>query len=279
MKSFFEKIKRFFSKLKEDKVSESAAECAYFTILAFIPFIIFLISIIQFFNLDESSINFFVREIFPTSMQGLIFNIILEAHSKSIGTISIAIIITLWSAGKGFFSLCKGLRTIYKVKGTKPNIFVRLEGCVYTLIFILAIVLLLVVRVFGNSIYNLISSKYEIAGNIISHILKLRTLFMLVLLFVLFLLIYRYIPKHKKKIGTQIIGAIFTSVAWYVTSWIFSMYVDIFTGFSNTYGSLTTIILILMWVYYCMYIILVGAEINFLVQEYRFKMLDSNNNK
>ena len=276
MKDLIEKISRFFYKLKEDKISACSAECAYFTILAFIPFIIFLISIIQFFNLDENSINFFITEIFPSSMHELIFNIILEARSKSVGTVSVAAIITLWSAGRGFFALCKGLRNIYKVEERKPNLLIRLEGSIYTLIFIFAIILLLVVRVFGNAINNLISSKFEIAGNIISFILKFRTLIMIFMLFTIFLLIYRYIPRHKKKIGTQVFGAAFSATAWYITSWAFSVYVDVFKGFSNTYGSLTTIILIMMWLYACMYIILVGAELNFLLQEYKFKMLNSN---
>ena len=277
MKNLLEKISRFFYKLKEDKISECSAECTYFTILAFIPFIIFLISMIQFFNLDESAITFVIKEIFPSSMHELIFNIILEAHSKSVGTISIAAIITLWSAGRGFFALCKGLRNIYKVEEKKPTLFVRLEGSLYTLIFILAIILLLIVRVFGNLINDLISSKFELAGNIISYILRFRTLIIIFSLFIFFLLIYRYIPRHKKTIGTQVVGAVFSAVAWYIASWAFSIYVDVFKGFSNTYGSLTTIILIMMWLYACMYIILVGAELNFLVQEYKFKMLNDNN--
>ncbi len=275
MKKITEKIKRFFYKLKDDKVSECAAECAYFTILAFIPFIIFLISLIQYFNLDESSITFFVREVFPANMRELIYNIIDEAHSKTLGTISIAIIITLWSAGKGFYSICKGLRNIYNIEENKPNLLIRLEGTIYTLIFIILVFFLLIIRVFGNSIYILISSKFEVAGNIISYILRLRTIFFVLALFVLFLLIYRFVPRHKMGMKTQIVGAAFTAIAWYITSWVFSVYVDVFKGFSNTYGSLTTIILIMMWVYTCMYIILVGAEINNLIREYKYKMLNN----
>lgn len=277
MKSLFEKISRFFAKLKKDKVSECAAECAYFTILSFIPFIIFLISLIQYFRLDEGLISFVVTELFPTSMQDLINNIILEAHSKSFSTVSIAIVITLWSAGKGFFALCKGLRNIYKVEDDKPNLLKRIEGSIYTLIFIFSIILLLVVRVFGNSIYEWIRIKFDVAGIIVSKILRFRTFIFMIGLFILFLFIYSFIPHHRKKVRTQIVGAAFASIGWYVTSWIFSIYVDIFKGFSNTYGSLTTIILIMMWVYFCMYVILIGAEINDLIQEYKHKMLNSKN--
>ena len=121
----------------------------------------------------------------------------------------------------------------------------------------------------------LINDKFEIAGMFISKILKFRTFIFMIGLFIFFLLIYSFIPRHKKKIRTQIVGSAFASISWYIISWIFSVYVDIFRGFSNTYGSLTTIILIMMWLYFCMYFILIGAEINDLIQEYKYKMLDA----
>ena len=64
----------------------------------------------------------------------------------------------------------------------------------------------------------------------------------------------------------QIPGAIFTACAWQVISFVFSIYLDIFTGFTTMYGSLTMIILIMLWLYMCMYVILLGGEVNALLQ-------------
>ena len=138
----------------------------------------------------------------------------------------------------------------------------RIEGTFYTLVFIIAIILFLVIIVFGNRINNLISQKFVSIGLIISFILKIRIFIFLLAMFFLFLMIYSFVPKHRLSIKKQILGAVFASVAWYIISWLFSIYVDLFAGFSNTYGSLTSIILVMMWVYVCMYIILIGAEIN-----------------
>ena len=279
MKNIIEKFNKFFMKIKKDRVSECAAECAYFTILSFIPFIIFLISLIQFLKLDDGLINFIIKELFPKNMHDMINNIVIEAHSKSFTTVSIAILITLWSAGKGFFALCKGLRNIYKVEDDKPNLLKRIEGSIYTLIFILSIIVLLVLGVFGNSIYEWIYAKFDIAGIILSKILRFRTFIFMIGLFILFLFIYSFIPHHKKKMKTQVVGAAFSSIGWYVTSLIFSIYVDIFKGFSNTYGSLTSIILIMMWVYVGMYVILLGAEFNELIQIYNDTNVNRKNNR
>ena len=62
-------------------------------------------------------------------------------------------------------------------------------------------------------------------------------------------------------------GAAFSAVGWMILSWIFSVYLDIFKGFSSMYGSLTTIVLIMLWLYFCMYILLLGGEVNMILRD------------
>lgn len=263
MKIVINEIKDFFSRLQKDNISECAAECAYFTILSFIPFIMFFITLVQFTNIDKETIYFIMKELIPSTMFPIIQGIIDEIYTKSLGTISITVIVALWSAGKGFFSLCKGLRKIYKVDlDKKPNWITRIEGTIYTLIFIIAIIAVLLILVFGNRINDLFLNKFDSVSAIISIILKIRPLLFIVAMTVVFTLIYRFVPRHKQSFKNQIYGGIFTSIAWYAISFFFSVYIDLFKGFSNMYGSLTSIILIMMWVYACMYTILLGAEIN-----------------
>lgn len=267
MKTFFNKIEYISDKLKDDHISEYAAECAYFTILSFIPFIIFFLTLIQFTTIDKESIFYWIRQVVPTTMEDIILGIIDEVYAKSVGTISIAAIFALWSSSKGFFYLSKGLRKVYNTEKHKLTAIVRLEGLFYTLIFVIAIIVFLIIMILGKRIHNLMLDKFEPISLITGKILKIRWFLLIGIMFLIFLMIYRFIPKHKMKVKTQIYGAIFSSIAWYVTSWAFSVYIDIFQGFSNTYGSLTSIILIMMWVYACMYIILLGGEINILFQK------------
>ena len=65
----------------------------------------------------------------------------------------------------------------------------------------------------------------------------------------------------------QLMGAAFSAVGWMIVSWIFSVYLDIFKGFSSMYGSLTTIVLIMLWLYFCMYILLLGGEVNVILRD------------
>ena len=82
------------------------------------------------------------------------------------------------------------------------------------------------------------------------------------------LCIYRFLPNHKVRLRYQLPGAIFTAFGWALASFIFSIYMDIFRGFSSMYGSLTTIVLIMLWLYFCMYVLLLGGEINLFVEEH-----------
>lgn len=257
--------KKFFEKMQDDHISEYAAECAYFTIFSFIPFIIFFLTLIQFTTVDKENILYWVSQVVPTSMNDTFINIIQEVYSKSFGTISISAVLALWSSSQGFYYLSKGLRHIYGTKKQKTNIIIRIEGILYTLIFIISIIAFLLIMLLGERIHNIFDNRIEALSAIISYILKIRGFLLVIPMFIVFLFIYKFVPKHKLPMKTQVFGAGFSAIAWYVVSWFFSVYINLFQGFSNTYGSLTSIILIMMWVYVCMFIILIGAEINYYI--------------
>ena len=76
-----------------------------------------------------------------------------------------------------------------------------------------------------------------------------------------FMLLYAFIPNIKLKVRDQFPGALFSAVSWNLFSWGFSIYVGTFNGLS-IYGSLSAIVVIMLWLYFCMYLLLIGAHIN-----------------
>ena len=262
IKKCFNKIINIFNDIKEDRIGEYAAQCAYYTILSFIPFIILLITMLQYTNITKQEIINIANTVTPNSMNELLSNVIEEVYSKSLGTISISLLVTLWSAGNGFFALYNGFMSIYKIRDDRNYIYSRLKASGYTIFFLIALILTLVLLVFGNEINYILKEHFPEIWSIIANILMIRNVVTGVILCIMFLVLYRYIPYRKAKIKEQIPGAIFSSLGWQMISFCFSIYLDVFRGFSIMYGSLTTTILIMMWVYACMYIILIGAEIN-----------------
>ena len=133
--------------------------------------------------------------------------------------------------------------------------------------FILVIIFLLVLSVFGNTLNILIAEHVSILSRLADWLIRMRVYITPVVLMVFSLLIYKFLPNRKDSLKKQIPGAIFAAIGWMIVSWIFSVYVDLFKGFSDMYGSLTTIVLIMLWMYFCMYSILLGGEINILMYD------------
>ena len=130
------------------------------------------------------------------------------------------------------------------------------------MVFVVAIILSLVVLVFGNSLHKMAMEYIPILTYVTGIILRLKGMVSIAILAALFMLLYRFVPNRKVRIIRQAPGAAFSAVCWYVFSIVFSLYVEYSPGLANMYGSLTTIVLVMLWLYFCMYIILIGAEIN-----------------
>lgn len=256
-----QKFRNISANISFQDISTFSAQCSYYTILSFIPFIILLLTFIQYTGLEQETLFIVISKLVPSNMSELVLGIVREVYSKSLGTISVSIIVTMWSAGKGLLSLTRGLHSIYDIKDKKSNsvIYLRVKSIIETIIFIFFIVLGLVVLVFGNLIISIIQNYFGIFKN--ANFLLAEFAFIFVT-FVVFLFLYKFLPKHKVSFRTQIPGAVFGALGLNMVSFVFSRYLDIFKGFSITYGSLTTLILIMMWVYACFYTVFLGAELN-----------------
>ena len=259
-------IKKYFKKvtgmLGNHYISEHSAQCAFFIILSFIPFVILLLTLIKYLGLEQETLYSLFKAILPNDINNKILDIIQEVYTKSIGTISISIIFIIWSSGKGFYALAKGLNSIY-IENKKQNYFsLKIRSIICTIGFVLVIVLALVVLVFGNKINIFINEHYIKLAEFTNAILNYTKMIIFVMLIFIFTLIYKFVPKHKVKFKYQIPGAFFTAIGWGLISHLLSVYLERTSGFSVIYGSLTIVMLLFMWIYLCIYILLLGAIIN-----------------
>ncbi len=247
-----------------------AAQAAYFFVLSMIPIILLLLTMVQFTPLTKADVMESVLKVFPTSVEGLIESIIDQVYSQSGTVIPVTILVALWSAGKGVLSVTSGLNCVYESKETRNYVVIRFRSSLYTIIFLVAIILSLVLSVFGNSIVLMLNEHFPVLERLTDIIIETRTLATLAILTLFWDLVYKYLPNRrnlgKTTMKRQLPGALFTACGWLAISFVFSIYLNIFTGFSSMYGSMTTIILILLWLYMCMYVILLGGEVNALLE-------------
>ena len=267
LKEIYQKILNMTADVTEDHVGAYAAQSAYFFMLCMIPIILLLITMVQYTPVTKADVMTAVIQVFPTSVDSMITSIVNQVYNQSSGIIPITVVVALWSAGKGVLAMTSGLNCVYKCNETRNYIFLRIRATIYTVMFILVIIFLLVLSVFGNTLNIFIAAHVPILKNLADRLIAMRTIITPMVLMVFCLLIYKFLPNRKDKLRKQLPGAVFAAIGWMIVSWIFSVYVDIFKGFSDMYGSLTTIVLIMLWMYFCMYCILLGGELNMMMYD------------
>ena len=258
-------IGHFLAEAKKDHINAYAAQAAYFMTLSFIPFVMILLSAVKYTPVTKDYIFLLVSRMLPSFADSLAVSILEEIYAKSAATIPIAVVIAIWSSGKGVMAITIGLNTVYGVAETRNFILVRLRAVLYTIIIIVSIILSLVLMVFGKSLQALIEKRFPKLGEVSDFIMNIRLFgvaVLLVVLVVFFTMLFKFLPNRKEKLKDQLPGSVFTAGTWALYSFAFAAYIERTSGFSYMYGSLTMVIIMMLWLYFCMYLMLLGAEIN-----------------
>ena len=256
-------VQWFIRRFGENTLSVHAAHVVFFVMVSFFPFVMFFFTLLRYTPLTEENIILLLEAVVPEGIRGVLEAWIREAYHQSSGTIlSITVITTLWSGSKGFMGITYGLDKIYQVKNQRNWVVNRLSSLLYTLAFAGILMLSLIVLVYGNKILLAVDSFFSIEAPLFIGIFSLRSILGFGIFFLFFLLLYMFIPDRKANAKEEVPGALFTAVFWILFSYLFSVYVDYFSNFSSVYGSLTYIVLFMLWMYICMDILFFGALIN-----------------
>ncbi|MCR5754883.1 MAG: YihY/virulence factor BrkB family protein [Acetatifactor sp.] len=251
----------FSTQMKKQNISAFAASTAFFLFLSFVPMLIVLCTIIPFTPLTEADITGLITDVTPDTLDTLIESMIDSVFEKSAGVMSVAILTTIWSAGKGVMALIQGLNAINDVDENRNYFHLRFVASFYTVIMLVSILLSMLIVIFSNQLIGIAERRLPHFTQIHSVSMHLRVIITWAVITLLICVIYSYVPNQKLRFREQIPGAALSAVAWSVFSWGFSVYVSFSKSFS-IYGSISLIIMVMIWLYFCMYIIMVGAYIN-----------------
>ena len=251
----------FTKQITRDNISAFASSTAFFFFLSLMPTLIIVCSLLPFTSLTEGNLITAVVEVMPDFLDSLTVLMIEQMYQKSVRLLPLAIIVMLWSSSKGMMALMVGLNVVNEVAETRNYFLLRIEASFYMVITVIALLVSLTLSVFGDSVVSAIYSLFPNVGTVVSLLMRFRFLVIWTLLTVVFTITYTYVPNKKMKMRHQVPGAVFSAVGWSAFSYIFSIYVDFFHGMS-VYGSLSTIIIMMFWLYCCLYILLIGANLN-----------------
>lgn len=266
IKAIYKAFSLFGKKITHDAVAAFSAQTAFFIIISAFPFLVLIVSVLEKIPFISADMMYTVLDIFPRTVMEYMENIIKEICSgNSVAIISISAAVLLWAASKGVTSIMRGLNFIYKIDEKRNFLEIRLVSVGYTIGFVVYIVLTLIFIFGGGMLSSLLKSRlpenlfFTVIYRIVSFLGKLM------LLTVLFGLVYLIVPKRKATIKSQLPGAVLSALGWLGYSWFYSFYIDHLAGNSYVYGSLTSIILIMLWLYVCMYIFFIGGEVNSII--------------
>ncbi|AYE34158.1 YihY/virulence factor BrkB family protein [Clostridium septicum] len=253
----------FIVKVKNDDIFALASQLAYYLILSFFPFLIFLMTLIGFSNLNSMEVLDGLRSILPSSVFELVSKIVIEVvDTQYTGLLGASIAITIWSASSGFRAVIKGINKAYNMEEDRSFFKRVIVAIFFTFTLALIIILTLAMLVFGDVIGDYLISVLPFK-DIIETLWNLTRYVIIVFIMTwIFACIYRYTPATKRKWREVFPGAIISTLGWIGVSLGFSYYINNIANYSRFYGSLGAVFVLMTWLYITSMILILGAEIN-----------------
>lgn len=260
-------INNYLDRLKKDNISAFSAQAAFFLIMSVVPFFSLLLTLVKYLPISTQMLRSTIEIFLPSPLEPMASTIIDELLYKTNSAIlSVSVLVAIWSASKGVMAIINGLKAVYHVEDNRNYFLVRLISSLYTVVFVVAIIVTLLLIVFGNTIYHALKQDFPTAADFIGIFVRQKFVLSFCVLTLFFLFIYQLVKRESNEFIYLVPGAVFSSLSWIIFSYAFSIYIEKFSDFSYTYGSLATIILLMLWVYTCMYLLFIGAELNIEVQ-------------
>lgn len=270
-------MKELWKRINEVDVTGLGAQLAFFFLLSIFPLLIFLITLLPYLNIAENQVYDFMANVVPGEIYLLIeetLNDILNQENRQL--LSFGLIATIWSASLGMNALIKSLNRSYGVEENRPILIARGMSIITTVLMIFIMLIALVLPIFGRQIGLFIFSFFGLETGFLETWNTLRFSIPPLIIFVVAAVIYWAAPNVKLNFKSVLAGAAFTSIGWLAVSFGFSVYINNFANYSATYGGIGGVIMLMLWLYVSAILLMVGGQINAVMQA-RHDILELNN--
>lgn len=258
----------FIKKIGDDDIFALGAQLAYYMVLSFIPFLMFLMTLVGFSHLNSDAVLNLLSNVMPTEAFNLIQSTVIEiVDREQTGLLWISIALAIWVSSSGFKAVIKGLNKAYGVKETRSYIKLKLISMIYTILLALIVIATLFLFVFGDVIGNFFMKVLEHPEFIYYIWNMLRYVVVILIMILFFMFLYNATPCVRLGWLEVIPGAVITTLGWISISYIFAYYVNNFSNYSRLYGSLGAVFMFMTWMFITSMILILGGEINAVLAE------------
>ncbi|WP_137625006.1 YihY/virulence factor BrkB family protein [Lactiplantibacillus pingfangensis] len=254
-------------------VSNNAIVLAYYALMSIAPIILIIGNIVARFNLQTRQILAYAQEFIPSNIYATIKPILLSFLSSSgSGSLSIGIVVTIWSASQIIAAIRRSLNEAYGVTSSQGAIVTRLMAFLLTLGLLLLIVGLSIFFTLSQVVMDAILSLTNTSAAFIpkwwARLLANKNLITFVGMFMLAMLLYYFVPNAAVKLRYVWIGSLVTTLGWIVISQGFRLYVELFAKRVTSYQTIGSLIVLMFWLNFSGMLLMFGGVVNASVQEW-----------
>lgn len=275
-------IQRFAEKISDRYTAACAAQAAFFMLLSIVPMASLILALATYLPFSQQDVLDLIMRVIADEFAVYVTDILNDLYARAGSmVISLSIVATLWSASKGIQALIDGFNSMYAVRQETNFLKSRMIAIIYTILFIIFFALILSVYVTVSHYYRIYIHDIVEAGSNLQKVLWFVRYILGWLLFYAFILsLYVVLPggfglpigkeEHMnltKRFKEQMPGAAFCAVSWLVISRIVVFYIQHFPSVSVMYGSLAGIVIVMLWLYFSMYSLFIGAVFNYLLSK------------
>lgn len=245
-------------------VMQGAAEMAYFLLLSLIPILLVVANIIPLLPFETAEVFGLMEQAFPPDINEFLMPIV-EGYLESAGggsAISIGLLAAIWSASKVFNTLRRVLDQVYGTTDQKNFIIARLLSLAVMIAILLVVASAVFIFVFGEQIFALFDQIFGVPFPFGEIILSLRWVVLPLILLVVGIIIYDFVPNHHIKWTYALPGAIFMTIGLFLMTQFFSLITRFMGGDAVTNQTLGGFIVLMLFLYISNTIILLGALVN-----------------
>ena len=256
-------------------VSRSASELAYFLILTFFPILICVSAFVGRLDLNLSDMLSGTDVFLPGSVNAILNEYLRYIEtSQTPGLLLVGIVMTVLSASAAVRGLMNIMHEIYG-RATFRGLSQLVASILFALLLLVTIYLSIVVVVTGNWFFHLVEQLFHLENfaERFNTWQWLKYLILLGLVFLFILLLYKFTAPLDKPRPPVVIGAFAAAVALAVASVIFSWFMSRSTNYSLVYGSLASMIILLVWLYLCGNILILGNAVNYVLYRHRLEKI------
>ena len=246
-----------------------AANAGYFMVLSVFPMLVLVLGILRYTELDAGDLLDLLAGYLPAALLDDAESLIAKTYAHTgAAVVSVSALGALWSSSRGIYGILRGLNSIYGVQEDRGYFYTRAISLFYTFGFLVVILLSLALNVFGEYLICGLPQGRNLLRDVLRAVLNFRFGVMLVLQTAVFSAMYTVLPNRRNSFRRSLPGGVLASLGWLIFSDLFSWYVEHWAGYSGIYGSVYTVALAMLWLYFCLSILFYGGAVNRLLEEW-----------